>query len=133
MDVGPRGWFVLPWCVCRRIPPRNPVHCPPPIPQHERHAIRSLSATFDQALQVSIYISFSPLVCKEAANVLGVSVSNFIIGSVQARADEVIRSRYVIDLTMQRSRAFVEALHSPPGPNEALQRAKALYDESVEP
>ncbi len=73
------------------------------------------------------------MLIEEAANVLGVSVSNFIIGSAQARANEVIRSRYVIDLTMQQSRAFVEALLSPPGPNEALQRAKALFDESVEP
>ena len=47
------------------------------------------------------------MLIEEAANVLGVSVSNFIIESVQSRADEVIRSRYVIDLTMQQSRAFV--------------------------
>ncbi|MHB1626874.1 MAG: type II toxin-antitoxin system TacA family antitoxin [Bacilli bacterium] len=101
--------------------------------REERH---NMSSTPPLAKTERIEARVNPevkMLIEEAANVLGVSVSNFIIGSAQSRADEVIRNRYVIDLTMQQSRAFAEALLYPPGPNEALQRAKALYDESMEP
>jgi uncharacterized protein (DUF1778 family) len=70
---------------------------------------------------------------QRAADLQGRTLSDFIIGSAQQAAEEIIREHMVITLTAQDSRAFVEALLNPPAPNERLRAAAARYtQESVE-
>ena len=64
---------------------------------------------------------------QRAADLQGRTLSDFIIGSAQRAAEEIIREHTVITLTAQDSRAFVEALLNPPAPNERLRAAAARY------
>ncbi len=60
---------------------------------------------------------------QRAADLSGRSLTDFIIGSLQAAAEETIRSHQIIRLTAEESAAFVDALLNPPPPNEPLQDA----------
>src|SRR5262245_41845133 len=62
-----------------------------------------------------------------AADIQGRSLSDFIIGSAQQAAEEVIRTHQIITLTAEDSRLLVEALLNPPPPNERLRVAAARY------
>ncbi len=64
---------------------------------------------------------------QRAADLLGRSLSDFIVGSAQRAAEEVLREHEVMTLTARDSRAFVEALLNPPAPNEQLRAAAARY------
>ncbi len=60
---------------------------------------------------------------QRAADLSGRSLTDFIIGSLQAAAEETIRSHQIIRLTAEESAAFADALLNPPPPNEQLQDA----------
>ncbi len=60
---------------------------------------------------------------QRAADLSGRSLTDFIVGSLQAAAEETIRSHQIIRLTAEDSAAFVDALLNPPPPNEHLQDA----------
>jgi uncharacterized protein (DUF1778 family) len=64
---------------------------------------------------------------QHAADLLGRSLSDFIVGSAQQAAEEVIREHTIVTLTAQDSHAFVEALLNPPAPSERLRAAAARY------
>jgi uncharacterized protein (DUF1778 family) len=68
---------------------------------------------------------------QRAADLQGRTLSDFIIGSAQRAAEEIIREHTVITLTAQDSRAFVEALLNPPAPNERLRAAAARYKQEL--
>jgi uncharacterized protein (DUF1778 family) len=64
---------------------------------------------------------------QRAADLMGRSLSDFIVGSAQRAAEEVIREHTIVMLTAQDSRAFVEALLNPPDASERLRAAAARY------
>jgi uncharacterized protein (DUF1778 family) len=57
-----------------------------------------------------------------AANIQGRSLTDFIISSAQAAAEETIRTRQIV-LSARDSALFVETLLNPPEPNANLRRA----------
>lgn len=57
---------------------------------------------------------------EHAAALSGLSLTDFVVQSAQAAAEEVIQRREVIRLSAQDSAAFADALLNPPEPNEAL-------------
>lgn len=68
---------------------------------------------------------------EEAAALVGVSVSQFVIQAATEKARTVIDSYMRISLS-RRDAAFVANLLSmPPKPNEALRRAAQRYDQVV--
>lgn len=62
-----------------------------------------------------------------AASLAGSSTTDFVRSTMLSVAREEIRRQEVIELTMEGSRIFVEALIDPPEPNEHL---RALAKES---
>lgn len=69
---------------------------------------------------------------ERAADLLGVSLSHFLIESAATRAREVIQGQEVILLGKRDSQAFVEAILKPHTPNKALREAVEVYDSTVE-
>lgn len=69
---------------------------------------------------------------EEAAGILGVTVSSFLVETVQARALEVVESYRKIKLSAAESAMFAEALLKPAAPNAALRRAMARHRAEVE-
>ncbi len=64
-----------------------------------------------------------------AANVMGCSVSEFVLQSALARAEEALPDRQKFGLNAEQWRAFEKALDAPPPPAPRL--AKLLQEPSV--
>jgi uncharacterized protein (DUF1778 family) len=64
---------------------------------------------------------------QRAADLVGRSVTDFVIGSAQAAAEETIRTHQVLELTARETEALVAALRDPPIPNERLRDAADRY------
>lgn len=64
---------------------------------------------------------------QKAADLEGLTLTDFVIASVQSAAHEVIKQHQILYLTAEDSDAFVEALVNPPEPNEALKAAALRY------
>jgi uncharacterized protein (DUF1778 family) len=64
---------------------------------------------------------------ERAAGISGVTVSDFVISKAFDAAERIIREHDVWVLNRQDSQAFVDALLSPPEPNDALKAAAARY------
>ncbi|MDD5057387.1 MAG: DUF1778 domain-containing protein [Sideroxydans sp.] len=62
---------------------------------------------------------------KRAAEIQGLTVSDFVISAVQDAARQAIEHAGVIRLTLSDQECFAQALMSPPKPNPALKRAFA--------
>jgi uncharacterized protein (DUF1778 family) len=67
-----------------------------------------------------------------AAAIEGRSVSDFMVTSAAQRAEEVIRSRQVLQLTMQDSLFFAQTVMNPAPPSETLRQAAHRRDELIE-
>jgi len=65
-------------------------------------------------------------VIEQAADICGLSVSDFMVNSSRERAEVLIREHRVITLTAEDSMAFATAIVNPPPPDEAL---RALFAE----
>lgn len=70
---------------------------------------------------------------QHAANLIGTSLTDFIISSLQEAATKVIRERELLQLTLKDSQQFVEALLNPPLPNEQLISAFKRYQKEIQP
>ena len=70
---------------------------------------------------------------QRAADLSGRTLTDFVVASTQAAAEEIVRDREVIVLSPSDSIRFVEALLAPPEPNEHLRAAaedhRAFFDE----
>ena len=66
-------------------------------------------------------------IIEQAATLVGITVSDFVISHAYQAAQAVIRDRERWVLNRAQSRAFAEALLNPPEPNEALTRAAERY------
>jgi len=69
---------------------------------------------------------------QQAAELTGLSLTDFIAVSAQRAAEETIRNCSVISLSARDSKLFAEALLNPGKPNENLRAAFARQDEDVE-
>ena len=64
---------------------------------------------------------------QHAANLLGRSLTDFILSVSQEAANKVIREHAIISLTVMESDSFVSTLLNPPKPNTALKNAYKRY------
>lgn len=64
---------------------------------------------------------------QRAANLEGRSLNDYVVGSVEAAAEEAIRHQGVIKLSREDSIKFVEALLNPPEPSPRLRAAYQRY------
>ncbi len=64
---------------------------------------------------------------QHAAELRGVTLTHFVIDSLQAAATKTVEDHAVMKLTLEEQKIFVDALMNPPAPNEALQRAAERY------
>lgn len=60
---------------------------------------------------------------ERAAEVEGVTLTDFIISSMQRAATQTLQEHTTLALSAKDQRAFVDALLNPPEPNPALRRA----------
>lgn len=68
---------------------------------------------------------------QRAADLEGRSLSEFLLTRSYEAAQHVIREQEGMTLSPRASRAFVEALLTPPAPNEDLRAAFAAYKRGV--
>ena len=64
---------------------------------------------------------------ERAAAIEGVTLTDFAISSMQRAATSAVQEYARIELSERNQRTFVEALMSPPEPNEALRKAAKAY------
>ena len=69
---------------------------------------------------------------QRAADLTGRSVSDFVVSSAVAAAEETVRAHETIRLTARDTKAFVEAFLNPRGPNEAMWKYAQRYRELVD-
>lgn len=69
---------------------------------------------------------------RRAADLSGLTLSDFVVSSLQSAAEEAIRTHQVIELTARSTEAFVTALWDPPAPSERLRAAAREYLASVD-
>ena len=60
---------------------------------------------------------------KRAAEIEGRTVTDFVIATVQAAAQQTIAQAEIINLSLADQQAFAQALLNPPEPATALRRA----------
>ena len=64
---------------------------------------------------------------ERAAEIEGVTLTDFAIASMQRAAARVVEGYSTIELSERNQRAFVEALLNPAEPNQALREAAKAY------
>src|SRR3990167_5999908 len=64
---------------------------------------------------------------QHAADLLGRSLTDFILTASQEAANKVIREHDIITLTVKESENFIQTLLNPPKPNAALKKAARRY------
>jgi uncharacterized protein (DUF1778 family) len=64
---------------------------------------------------------------ERAAEIEGVTLTDFAISSMQRAATSVVEGHLRIELSERNQRAFVEAMMNPPEPNAALREAAKAY------
>ncbi len=70
-------------------------------------------------------------IIQRAAQLSGLSVTDFLVTSAQNKAEDVIREHNVITLTARDSVLFATALLNPREPSAALRDAFAQHDAEV--
>ena len=66
-----------------------------------------------------------------AAELLGVSMSNFTLAASLEKAQEVISKQSILELSLADKKAFVNAITNPEAPNKALMEAKRRFTKEV--
>ena len=66
---------------------------------------------------------------QRAADLTGRSLTDFVVSSVQAAAEEAIARHHLITLSARDSLIFAEAILNPGEPNEQLRAAARRYRE----
>jgi uncharacterized protein (DUF1778 family) len=64
---------------------------------------------------------------REAADLQGVTLTDFVVSSVHQAAMRTLEARHVLDVSRNDQRVFVEALLRPAAPNAKLRAAWARY------
>ncbi|MEL6440850.1 MAG: DUF1778 domain-containing protein [Cyanobacteria bacterium J06621_8] len=66
---------------------------------------------------------------QQAADLQGITLTDFAIASLQESADRVIQQHQRIKLTAEDTEAFVDAILNPSEPNENLKAAVTEYQQ----
>ena len=66
-----------------------------------------------------------------AASLQGSSLSEFLLRSAEKAANEVIHESQIIQFSIEDSRAFADAIFSPPKPNSKLRSAYSDYKKEI--
>ncbi|GAA6624147.1 DUF1778 domain-containing protein [Scytonema sp. NUACC26] len=69
---------------------------------------------------------------QKAADLEGVTLTDFVIASVQAAAHKIIDRHQTLKLSIEDSEALVEALLNPPQPSDALVTAALRYKQVMQ-
>ncbi|MBW4586918.1 DUF1778 domain-containing protein [Aetokthonos hydrillicola Thurmond2011] len=69
---------------------------------------------------------------QKAADLEGVTLTDFVIASVQAAAYKVIEQHQTLKLSVEDAEAFVEAILNPPQPSDALVKGALRYQQVME-
>ena len=69
---------------------------------------------------------------ERAAELEGVTLTDFVISSMQRAATQTLQERSIVQLSEKAQRAFVSALLNPPEPNQALRKAARAYSSERE-
>ena len=69
---------------------------------------------------------------ERAAEIRGITLTDFVVGAVQEAAQRTIAEAEVIRLSRADSQRFAEAILSPPPPSPALERAFARRRELID-
>lgn len=69
---------------------------------------------------------------QHAADLSGRSLTDFVVSSVQEKAEEAVRSHQILELSARSAEEFIDALENPPVPNERLRNAVRRYRTLVE-
>jgi uncharacterized protein (DUF1778 family) len=69
---------------------------------------------------------------QKAADLEGVTLTDFVIASVQAAACRVIEQHQTLKLGVEDAEAFVEAILNPPQPSDALMAATLRYKQVIQ-
>jgi uncharacterized protein (DUF1778 family) len=69
---------------------------------------------------------------KQAAQLQGRSLTDFVVSVVREAASKAIEQSHVVELSREDQMAFAEALIQPPEPNDALRRAATRHRQMVE-
>lgn len=65
---------------------------------------------------------------ERAAEVTGVTLTDFVISSMQRAAAEALQQHTTLTLSLRDQRTFLDALLNPPEPNLALRRAAKRHE-----
>ncbi len=68
---------------------------------------------------------------QKAADLEGLTLTDFVIASVQEAAIATIQKHQTLKLSLEDSEAFVDALLNPPLPNQALLAAAVRYQQTM--
>ncbi len=71
------------------------------------------------------------LLIQRAADLEGRSMTDFVLQSAQAAAEQAIERRALMVLTARDSEAFAEAILHPPAPGPVLRRAAREYRQKI--
>ncbi len=66
---------------------------------------------------------------KHAAGLLGRSLTDFVVASIQQTALQAIQEHHVLELSLRDRVAFFEAVASPPEPSERMRELATAYRE----
>jgi uncharacterized protein (DUF1778 family) len=66
-----------------------------------------------------------------AADVVGSTVSRFLVQSALERARAMIEEQCIIRLSEESARRFFDAIENPPAPNEKLKAAFRAHEERL--
>lgn len=93
-------------------------------------ARRSVRTPKDERLEARVTVQLKALI-QRAADLAGLSVTDFVTMSVKRAAEATIREHGVISLSLRDSLRFAEALTTPSEPNDQLRAAFARLDAEV--
>lgn len=68
---------------------------------------------------------------QHAADLLGRSLTDFVVSLVQEEAKKIIREHEIITLTARESKEFVNSLLNSPEPNSALKKGAKRYNDFI--
>jgi uncharacterized protein (DUF1778 family) len=72
------------------------------------------------------------LIIERAAAIYGSTINQFMVQASVDRANEVLRSMEVVQLSVRDAKIFLNALENPPQPNEKLLDALRAHGRLVE-
>jgi len=68
---------------------------------------------------------------QRAADILGLTLTDFMISSMHNAAVRAIQEQEMMQLTGRDREVFLEALQNPPAPSEKLQQAAKRYKQAM--